>query len=221
MFGEKRVMDSGWADRAQQDIKDRNAWSYNKMLNAAKDSYANQNASNDAWWDENEKNPIMRAIGKADTKLVNLLSGQGTEKSFLNRHGFTPEIQEAGVAGNISSSDLGNYLNNVEINNTKEMDNGIGAVAGLNNVPVIGPMLNYMVEPVAQLAGAGRDLQAGFQSIENPVLSRLLTASSPVFGLSANDNVGWDRWNRRDHVSDAAAVAKVGLEALTDRKSVV
>ena len=215
MFGERRVMDSGWADRAQQQIKDRNAWSYNKMLNAAKDSYANQSASNDAWWDENEKNPIVRAIGKADTKLMNLLSGQGTEKSFLKQHGFTPEIQEAGAAGNISASDLGNYLHNVEVNNTNEMDKGTGAVAGLNNIPVVGPILNYMVAPAAQLAGAGRDLQAGFQSVDNPVLSKLLTASSPVFGISANDNVGWDRWNRRDHVSDAAAAAKIGLEAIT------
>lgn len=215
MFGEKRAMDSGWADRAQQQIKDRNTWAYNKMLNAAKESYANQSASNDAWWDENEKNPIMRAIGKADTKLMNLLSGQGTEKSFLKQHGFTPEIQEAGAAGNINASDLGNYLHNVEVNNTNEMDKGTGAVAGLNNIPVVGPILNYMVAPAAQLAGAGRDLQAGFQSVDNPVLSKLLTASSPVFGISANDNVGWDRWNRRDHVSDAAAAAKIGLEALT------
>lgn len=190
MFGERRVMDSGWADRAQQDIKDRNAWSYNKMLNAAKESYANQSAQNDAWWDENEKNPIMRAIGKADTKLINWLSGQGTEKSFLKRHGFTPEIQEAGAAGNISSSDLGNYLNNVERSNTKEMDTAIGAVAGLNNIPVVGSILNYLTAPVAQLAGAGRDLQTGVQG-------------------------DWNRWNQRDHVSDAAALGKVGLEALT------
>ena len=213
MFGEKRVMDSGWADRAQQQIKDRNAWAYNKMLNAAKDSYANQSASNDAWWDENEKNPIMRAIGKADTKLMNLLSGQGTEKSFLKQHGFTPEIQEAGAAGNISASDLGNYLHNVEVNNTNEMDKGTGAVAGLNNIPIVGPMLNYMVAPAAQLAGAGRDLQSGINSMNNPVLSTLF--NSQVGGFGANDNVGWDRWNRRDHVSDAAAAAKIGLEALT------
>lgn len=213
MFGEKRVMDSGWADRAQQQIKDRNAWAYNKMLNAAKDSYANQSASNDAWWDENEKNPIMRAIGKADTKLMNLLSGQGTEKSFLKQHGFTPEIQEAGAAGNINASDLGNYLHNVEVNNTNEMDKGTGAIAGLNNIPIAGPMLNYMVAPAAQLAGAGRDLQSGINSMNNPVLSNLFNAQ--VYGFGANDNVGWDRWNRRDHVSDAAAAAKIGLEALT------
>ena len=213
MFGERRVMDSGWADRAQQDIKDRNAWSYNKMLNAAKDSYANQSASNDAWWDENEKNPIMRAIGKADTKLMNLLSGQGTEKSFLKQHGFTPEIQEAGAAGNINASDLGNYLHNVEVNNTNEMDKGTGATAGLNNIPIVGPILNYMVAPAAQLAGAGRDLQSGINSMNNPVLSTLF--NSQVAGFGANDNVGWDRWNRRDHVSDAAAAAKIGLEALT------
>ena len=213
MFGERRAMDSGWADRAQQDIKDRNAWSYNKMLNAAKDSYANQSASNDAWWDENEKNPIMRAIGKADTKLMNLLSGQGTEKSFLKQHGFTPEIQEAGAAGNINASDLGNYLHNVEVNNTNEMDKGTGATAGLNNIPIVGPILNYMVAPAAQLAGAGRDLQSGINSMNNPVLSTLF--NSQVAGFGANDNVGWDRWNRRDHVSDAAAAAKIGLEALT------
>jgi hypothetical protein len=213
MFGEKRVMDSGWADRAQQQIKDRNAWAYNKMLNAAKDSYANQSASNDAWWDENEKNPIMRAIGKADTKLMNLLSGQGTEKSFLKQHGFTPEIQEAGAAGNINAADLGNYLHNVEVNNTNEMDKGTGATAGLNNIPIVGPMLNYMVAPAAQLAGAGRDFQSGINSMNNPILSNLF--NSQVAGFGANDNVGWDRWNRRDHVSDAAAAAKIGLEALT------
>ena len=213
MFGEKRAMESDWAERAQQQINDRNAWAYNKMLNAAKDSYANQSASNDAWWDENEKNPILRAIGKADTKLMNLLSGQGTEKSFLKQHGFTPEIQEAGEAGNINASDLGNYLHNVEVNNTNEMDKGTGAVAGLNNIPIVGPMLNYMVAPAAQLAGAGRDLQSGINSMNNPVLSTLF--NSQVAGFGANDNVGWDRWNRRDHVSDAAAAAKIGLEALT------
>ena len=190
MFGEKRVMDSGWADRAQQQIKDRNAWAYNKMLNAAKDSYANQSASNDSWWDENEKNPILRAIGKADTKLMNLLSGQGSEKSFLKQQGFTPEIQEAGAAGNISASDLGDYLSGVSRANTKAMNTGTGAVAGLNNIPIVGPMLNYMVAPAAQLAGAGRDLQTGVQG-------------------------DWNRWNQRDHVSDAAAAAKIGLEALT------
>lgn len=189
MFGEKRVMDSGWADRAQQDIKDRNAWSYNKMLNAAKDSYANQSASNDAYWD-NEKNPILRAIGKADTKLMNLLSGQGSEKSFLKQQGFTPEIQDAGAAGNISASDLGDYLSSVSSANTQAMNTGTGAVAGLNNIPVVGGILNYLTAPVAQLAGAGRDLQTGVQG-------------------------DWNRWNQRDHVSDAAALGKVGLEALT------
>lgn len=183
-FGEKRVMDDGWALRAQQDIQDRNAWSYNKMLNAAKDSYANQSASNDAWWDENVDNPILRAIGKADTKLVNFLSGQGTEKSFLNRHGFTPEIQEAGAAGNIGYSDLANYLNGVEANNTNEMETGYGAVAGLNNVPLVGGILNYLTSPIAQLSGAARA-------------------------------IGTDRWNNRDHISDAAALGQVGLAALT------
>lgn len=189
MFGEKRVMDSGWADRAQQQIKDRNAWAYNKMLNAAKDSYANQSASNDAYWD-NEQNPILRAIGKADTKLMNLLSGQGSEKSFLKQQGFTPEIQEAGAAGNINASDLGNYLSGVSRANTQAMNTGTGAVAGLNNIPVVGGILNYLTAPVAQLAGAGRDLQTGVQG-------------------------DWNRWNQRDHVSDAAALGKVGLEALT------
>ena len=190
MFGEKRTLDSGWLERAQQDIKDSNAWSYNKMLEAAKKSYSRQGASNDSWWDENEQNPILRAIGKADTKLINWFSGQGDEKSFLERHGFTPEIQEAGAAGNINSSDLANYLGNIERQNTKEMDTGVGAVAGLNNIPVAGSILNYLTAPVAQLAGAGRDLQTGTQG-------------------------DWSRWNQRDHVSDAAALGKVALEALT------
>lgn len=165
MFGEKRTLDSGWLERAQNDIADRNKSAYQSALNQAKSNYAN------ADW------------------LTKLTSGV-TEDNYLKRHGFNDELQQAASTGQLSGSDLHNYLGGVERNLTADMEKGTGAVSALNNVPVVGGILNYLVAPVAQLAGAGRALQAGTQG-------------------------DWSRWNQRDHVSDAAALGKVGLEALT------
>lgn len=165
MFGEKRTLDSGWLERAQNGIADRNKSAYQNALNQAKSDYAN------ADW------------------LTKLTSGI-TENNYLKRHGFNDELQQAASTGQLSSSDLHNYLSGVERNLTDDMERGTGAVSALNNIPVVGGILNYLTAPVAQLAGAGRALQAGVQG-------------------------DWNRWNQRDHVSDAAALGKVGLEALT------
>lgn len=165
MFGEKRTLDSGWLERAQNDITDRNKSAYQSALNQAKSNYAN------ADW------------------LTKLTSGV-TESNYLKRHGFNDELQQAASTGQLSGSDLYDYLGGVERNLTADMEKGTGAVSALNNIPVVGGILNYLTAPVAQLAGAGRALQAGTQG-------------------------DWNRWNQRDHVSDAAALGKVALEALT------
>lgn len=158
-FGEKRVMDEGWALRAQQEIQDRNRKTYQDALNRAKQDYAN------ADW------------------LTKLTSGL-TEGNYLKRHGFTDEMNEYGNQGLIGTNDFWDYKSNLERQLTADMEKGTGAVDFLNEIPVIGGVLNYLTSPIAQLAGAAR-------------------------------TIGTDRWDKRDHISDAAALGQVGLAALT------
>lgn len=164
-FGEKRVMDDGWLLRAQQEVEDNNRKTYQDALNRAKQDYAN------ADW------------------LTKLTSGL-TEGNYLKRHGFTDEMNELGNAGQIGTNDFWDYKSGIERQLTADMEKGTGAVDFLNDIPVIGGILNYLTSPIAQLAGGARALEAGV-------------------------NGDWTRWNNRDHVSDAAALGQVGLAALT------
>lgn len=132
-FGDKRVMDEGWALRAQQEIQDNNRKTYQDALNRAKQDYAN------ADW------------------LTKLTSGL-TEGNYLKRHGFTDEMNEYGNQGLIGANDFLDYKSNLERQLTSEMEKGTGAVDFLNDVPVIGGILNYLTAPVAQLAGAARTI---------------------------------------------------------------
>lgn len=132
-FGEKRVMDDGWALRAQQEIQDSNRKTYQDALNRAKQDYAN------ADW------------------LTKLTSGL-TEGNYLKRHGFTDEMNEYGNQGLIGSNDFWDYKSNLERQLTADMEKGTGAVDFLNDIPVIGGILNYLTAPVAQLAGAARSI---------------------------------------------------------------
>lgn len=133
MFGDKRAMDEGWALRAQQEIEDSNRNTYQSALNRAKEDYKN------ADW------------------LTKLTSGI-TEDNYLKRHGFTDDMNKLGNAGQIGSNDFWDYKTGVERQLTADMEKGTGAVDFLNNVPVIGGILNYLTAPVAQLAGAARSI---------------------------------------------------------------
>lgn len=158
-FGEKRVMDDGWLLRAQQEVEDNNRKTYQDALNRAKQDYAN------ADW------------------LTKLTSGL-TEGNYLKRHGFTDEMNELGNAGQIGTNDFWDYKSGIERQLTADMEKGTGAVDFLNDIPIIGGVLNYLTSPIAQLAGAAR-------------------------------TIGTDKWDKRDHLSDAAALGQVGLAALT------
>lgn len=158
-FGGKRTMDEGWALRAQQEIQDNNKKTYQDALNRAKQDYQN------ADW------------------LTKLTSGL-TEGNYLKRHGFTDEMNEYGNQGLIGTNDFLDYKSGVEKQLTNDMEKGTGAVDFLNDIPIIGGVLNYLTSPIAQLAGAARA-------------------------------IGTDRWDKRDHLSDAAALGQVGLAALT------
>lgn len=158
-FGEKRAMDEGWALRAQQEIQDNNRKMYQDALNRAKQDYAN------ADW------------------VTKLTSGL-TEGNYLKRHGFTDEMNEYGNQGLIGTNDFWDYKSGIEKQLTADMEKGTGAVDFLNNVPIIGGILNYLTSPIAQLAGAAR-------------------------------TIGTDKWDKRDHIADAAALGQVGLAALT------
>lgn len=159
MFGERRVMDDGWAERARGEIQDRNRETYQSALNRAKNDYKN------ADW------------------LTKLTSGI-TEGNYLKRHGFTDEMNQYGNQGLIGVNDFHDYKSGVERKLTADMEKGTGAVDFLNHVPLIGGILNYITQPIAQVAGAARD-------------------------------IGTDDWNKRDHVSDAAALGQIGIGALT------
>jgi hypothetical protein len=158
-FGKKRVMDEGWALRAQQEIQNNNRKTYQDALNRAKQDYA------DADW------------------LTKLTSGL-TEGNYLKRHGFTDEMNDYGNQGLIGANDFYDYRNNLERQLTADMDKGNGAVDFLNDIPVIGGVLNYLTSPIAQLAGAA-------------------------------NSIGTGEWDKRDHLSDAAALGQIGLAALT------
>lgn len=124
------------------------------------------------------------------TWLVNGLSGQGNEADYLKTHGFTDEVQQAGEAGLLDQSTLNTLRGETERNLTKEMEKGTGATAGLQNVPIIGGILDYLVAPVAQTAGAGQALNKGIGG-------------------------DWSDWNKRDTVSDIAALGQVLSNAAT------
>lgn len=121
------------------------------------------------------------------TWVINgLLAGEGDEDKYLKKHGFTQDIKDAGESGLLDRETLSDYTNQVERGLTSDMEKGIGAVKGgiLGDIPLVGNIVQGITEPLAQTAGAAQALNAGVNS------------------------GNWDRWNKRDNISDLAALGQ-------------
>lgn len=161
---------------------DANRQAYQKSLDRAKEDFKRHNESI-----YKDLNPVEAVA----TWIVNGMSGQGNEGDYLKTHGFTDDVQKAGEAGMLDENTLNALRQDTESNITSEMNKGTGATMGLRNTPVIGGILDYMVSPVSQLAGAGRDLSEGIGEGK------------------------WDDWENRDKLSDLGALGQTAAMIAT------
>lgn len=162
----------------QSSAYDANKQAYQQALSQAKSNFKRHNEEI-----YKDANPLEQAA----IWIVNgLFAGEGDEDSYLKKHGFTQDVKDAGEAGLLDRQSLSDYTNQIERDLTSNMEKGTGAVQGgaYEDVPLIGGLVNYMVEPIAQTAGASQALNAGIGSGE------------------------WDRWNKRDKVSDIGALGQ-------------
>lgn len=171
-----------WDDTSFALFSDQNnKQAYQTALDQAKEDYKRHNKEI-----YEGKNPLESFA----TWIVNGLSGQGNESDYLKTHGFTDDVRQAGEAGLLDADTMNAIRNETERNLTKEMQTGTGVTAGLRETPVIGGILDYMVAPIAQTAGAGQ------------ALNRVLGGD-------------WSEWNKRDTLSDVAALGQVLSNAAT------
>lgn len=159
-----------------------NKRAYQEALNQAKSNFERHNR---------EIYKGASPLEQAAIWFVNSMSGQGNENDYLNTHGFTQEVRDAGEAGLLDKDTLTSYTNEAEKQLAKDMEKGTGVTGGLKNTPLVGEIANYFVEPIAQTAGAGQALNAGLGS------------------------GNWDRWNKRDKVSDVGALGQTVLNVAT------
>ena len=159
-----------------------NKKAYQEALNQAKSNFERHNK---------EIYKGASPLEQAAIWFVNSMSGQGNENDYLNTHGFTQDVRDAGEAGLLDKDTLTSYTNEAEKQLAKDMEKGTGVTGGLKNTPLVGEIANYFVEPIAQTAGAGQALNAGLGS------------------------GNWDRWNRRDKVSDVGALGQTLLNVAT------
>ena len=162
-----------------------NKKAYQEALNQAKSNFEKHNK---------EIYEGASPFEQASLWFVNgLLAGEGDEDRYLKKHGFTQDIKDAGEAGLLDRATLSDYTNQVERDLTSDMEKGVGAVRGglLEDIPIVGGVANYLLEPIAQTAGAGQALNAG---------------------LGSGD---WDRWNKRDKMSDVGALGQTLLNVAT------
>ena len=134
MFGDKRVIDEGAFERAQQGISDRNKTAYQNYVNNLNQSYDD-----------------LGFLGKLATGV----SGGGWGKSnYLKNYGITDEIDALGKAGNINTTgmnslyDAGNAYSQQRL---KQLNQGQGLFSGI-------PLVGSIIDPFAQLVSGGKDL---------------------------------------------------------------
>jgi hypothetical protein len=134
MFGDKRVIDEGAFERAQQGISDRNKTAYQNYVNNINQSYDD-----------------LGFLGKLATGV----SGGGWGKSnYLKNYGITDEIDALGKAGNINTTgmnslyDAGNAYSQQRL---KQLNQGQGLFSGI-------PLVGSIIDPFAQLTSGAKDL---------------------------------------------------------------
>ena len=162
-----------------------NKQAYQQALNQAKSNFKKHNEEI-----YKDANPLE----KAAIWVVNgLLAGEGDEDTYLKKHGFTQDVKDAGEAGMLDRQSLSDYTNQVERDLSANMEKGVGAVQGgaYEDIPLLGGLVNYRVEPIAQTAGASQALNAGIGSGD------------------------WKRWNERDKLSDIGAVGQTVANVAT------
>lgn len=134
MFGERRAIDEGALERAQQGISDRNKQAYQNYRKSLEEEY--------------DKQDLL-------TKIATGVSGGGWGKSgFLSNYGINDQTNAYGEAGQIGTTGLQNLLGQgraygeqraAQLNQGKDLFSGIPIVGGI-------------ISPFAQLTSAGKDV---------------------------------------------------------------
>lgn len=144
MFGEKRKIDEGAMERAQQAVSARNANAYQNYRKALEDSWNSQDFL---------------------TKAATGISGGGWGKGgFLKNYGIDASMDAAGNAGQIETTDLNSlidYGRTYGQERSKQLNQGRDLFGGI-------PIVGGIISPFAQLTSAGKDLaESGTENWKN------------------------------------------------------
>lgn len=144
MFGEKRKIDEGAMERAQQAVSARNANAYQNYRKALEDSWNSQDFL---------------------TKAATGISGGGWGKGgFLKNYGIDASMDAAGNAGQIGTTNLNSLIDYGRAygqERTKQLNQGRDLFGGI-------PIVGGIISPFAQLTSAGKDLaESGTENWKN------------------------------------------------------